>query len=46
MPWYRSSTDSGVIMLTSLTPFLVETIFTWSVASWYMSLSPVKSSIS
>ena len=31
---------------TSDTPFFVATILTWSVASWYMSRSPVKSSMS
>ena len=34
------------MMTTSETPFFVETIFTLAVASWYMSRSPVKSSIS
>ena len=34
------------MMTTSETPFFVLTIFTFSVASWYMSRSPVKRSIS
>ena len=33
------------MIATSVTPFLVETIFTWSVVSWYMSRSPVKRSM-
>ena len=45
MPWYRSSTLSGVMTLTSETPLRVETTLTRSVTSWYMSRSPVTRSI-